>query len=203
MPSSSFVSSITCVTWRNDSPAAKYCATNWNFLVLLTIMAYRLTFPESAASSEESRFGTKLARRRAQVILSMYSGWNIMSPIMTLTISLSISARKGRLWGPENTYILPLSQSCCQYWKTTSLRHCPAHNTRSIWSYASAYCAKSSSPLQNGALKYLTRSERLRFLLTTASSFPKTSQNRKTVVTTVVLAPALSSHIRRPNSISW
>ena len=64
------------------------------------------------------------------------------------------------------------------------------------------FCEEKLS-LQNGALKYLTWSKGLYLLPTTYSSFPNTSQNWKIAVITMGLAPALRSHIRRPNSTAW
>ena len=90
-PSSSFVSVITAVTCQNDSPAAKYCATKRNYFELLTLIAYQLA-KLASVSSKESRVGTKLSRRWDQETPSMSSGWNIMLPMMTSTMPLSIRA---------------------------------------------------------------------------------------------------------------
>ena len=78
----SFVSKITCDTWWNDRRETKYCATNWKWLVLLTMVAHQLASPAYSASYEELRAGTKLARRRAWVIPSKYSRLNTTLPII-------------------------------------------------------------------------------------------------------------------------
>ena len=103
IPSSLPPPRINCATWWNDSPAAKYCATNWNYLVFLTMMEYWLTSPASAAYFEEYRVSTKLAIIRAWVTPYMYYGWNIMSPMMIPTISLLISVHKVTMRVPANT----------------------------------------------------------------------------------------------------
>lgn len=105
IPTSYFVYSITCATRRNDSPAPKYCPSNWSCLVLLTVMAYQMRQPASVACCDGSRVHTRLERKPAREVPFMSSEWNIMSLMAISTKSLSMSARRRILRDLTKAYI--------------------------------------------------------------------------------------------------
>ena len=69
-------------------------------MVLLVVIAYGLMLIASATSFKELRIDTKVLIMRDQLKLSIYSGWNIISPMITLTISVLIRAHRGVLLVP-------------------------------------------------------------------------------------------------------
>ena len=140
------MSTITCATWRKDIPEDNYCAMSIKCLMLMILILYRLESPASATSSEELKVATKVLIIWSQLTPPMSLGWNVISPIITSTIPLSIRGYRGTVWGPTYAWIVACPCEPDPMSKMTSMHQRPSHSTCPTWQYSSTYCAVFSSP---------------------------------------------------------